>query len=415
MRDDAHERPIFGAFMASAAGTVAATFAAGLAGVIATRALGPTERGLLAAAVVWAGVIGSLVSAGVPQAVTYFVARSHEPNQRATYATTGLGLAAVGGALLSTLGVLVVWAFVAEDVARPLAILFAAALPVVASGAAGGALLGIGAYAPWNVVRLAHPVVNLAATVAVVTTDRATATTIAAVYAGAAVVQLALALLGLRRHGLYRRPTRAAAGGLMSYGWRQLLAGLAWLVSYKLDQLVLSFVVAPSALGLYAVAASVGDIIVPVSASAGYVVLARVAAARGRNVGATLLPALAFCLAVAGTLAGGAIIAADDVIALLFGADFAEAVTPMRILLVGAVALAVSTVVGDTLRGLGRPLDPARAEVLGVITTIALLAALVPSRGIEGAAIASTISYTVVMTALVVTYRRRVRRPAARA
>jgi O-antigen/teichoic acid export membrane protein len=186
-------------------------------------------------------------------------------------------------------------------------------------------------------------------------------------------------------------------------------------VSYKLDQLVLSFVVAPSALGLYAVAASVGDIIVPVSASAGYVVLARVAAARGRNVGATLLPALAFCLAVAGALAGGAIIAADDVIALLFGADFAEAVTPMRILLVGAVALAVSTVVGDTLRGLGRPLDPARAEVLGVITTIALLAALVPSRGIEGAAIASTISYTVVMTALVVTYRRRVRRPAARA
>lgn len=385
-----------------------ATLAAGLAGVIATRALGPYERGLLAAAVVWSAVFGSLVTAGVPQAVTYFVA-GDERERRGTYVATSLAIGAIGGALLSVLGVVVALTFVEDDVAQPLAILLGAALPLVVSGVAGGALLGVGAYGPWNAVRLAHPVVNLAVTAAVVTAGHVRATTIAMTYAAAAMAQLALALLALRRHGLGGRVEPRAARQLMAYGWRQLTAGVAWLASYKLDQLVLSFAVAPSALGLYAVAATIGDVIVPVAASAGSVVLARVAASRGRDLRATLRPALGFCVGVAGVLAAGVIVAADEVIALLFGDRFAEAVTPMRILLVGAVALAVSTVVGDTLRGLGRPLDPAKAEVAGVLVTVALLATLVPPLGIEGAAIASTISYTIVMLLLAATLHRRVR------
>jgi O-antigen/teichoic acid export membrane protein len=73
------------------------------------------------------------------------------------------------------------------------------------------------------------------------------------------------------------------------------------------------------------------------------------------------------------------------------------------------LALAVATVLADTLRGLGRPLDPAIAEVGGALTTAGLLVWLVPRYGIEGAAVASTVSYTLVLLILWLLLRPRLR------
>src|SRR5437762_3877248 len=46
-----------------------------VAGILAARLLGPEGRGELAAAIVWAGIIGVLASMGLPQALTYFTAQ----------------------------------------------------------------------------------------------------------------------------------------------------------------------------------------------------------------------------------------------------------------------------------------------------------------------------------------------------
>ena len=69
----------------------------------------------------------------------------------------------------------------------------------------------------------------------------------------------------------------------------------------------------------------------------------------------------------------------------------------------------------DTIRGLGRPLVPAQAELVGALCTGVLLAILVPPLGIEGAAIASTVSYSLVTLCMAVSLRKTMRETPPRA
>lgn len=394
------------AFTTSTGTTIVVAVASGLFGVIATRALGPHERGLLATAYVWTGVLASIIVIGLPQAITFHV--GHRADRAAAYTGTALAMGVTGGLVFGVIGV--VGALVAGGDARlPMAILFAALGPMIIAGFGIAAVLGTGAYRSWAMLRPVAPLSALAAVVVVVAVGGDTATVAACVVAGSSVLQAAVVYPVLRRRGLLGRPEVVAARDLISYGWRQLVTGVAWLLTYKLDQLYLSIAVTPAALGLYAVGATVGELIAPVAASAGAVMLARVAAGGGDEARSSLRLALTFCLAVAAPLCLMAAVFADDLLTHVFGADFEDAAGVLRIYAAGGVALAVATVLGDTLRGLGRPLDPAKAEVGGALSTIVLLVLLVPAYGVEGAAAASTASYTLValMLALILTGRLR--------
>lgn len=392
------------ALLTSAGATAAIAIVSGLAGVIATRALGPYERGLLATAVVFTGILGSLVAVGLPQALTYFVAK--EPAAASRYVGTALAMGVAGGSVLGATGAACALLFVESEAAAPMAVLFAGVTPVILGGLAIAAVLGTMRYLDWSLLRLLNPGIALVGVIAIVSLGDASPVKIALVTAGAGIVQSVAAIVRVQREGLLGRPSRTAARRLLSYGWRQLLAGAAWLLTYKLDQAVLSFVVAPAALGLYAVAASVGEVIAPVAASAGSVMLARVAAGGRAEARHSLGLSILFCLTIAGSLAFVAFLTAEDLLKQVFGEGFGAGADEMRILLVGSVALAVATVLADTLRGLGRPLVPARAELGGAFTTAVLLSALVPPFGIMGAAIASAISYSFVMILLGLEVRR---------
>jgi O-antigen/teichoic acid export membrane protein len=398
------------AFTASAGTTIVVAVASGLFGVIATRAMGPFERGLLATAAVWSGVLASIIGIGLPQAVTYFVGAQRE--RAAAYTTTALVVGGTGGLVFGTLGA--VLALVLGGEARvAIAILFAGMAPLVVSGFGIAAVLGTGAYRTWALLRPVAPVSALAAVIVVVLAGGDTATIMALVTAGSWVLQAAVVLRVLRRRALLGGPERAALRDLISYGWRQLVAGVAWLLTYKLDQLYLSIAVTPTALGLYAVGASVAELIAPVAASTGAIMLARVASGGGAEVRASLRQALTFAVAVAAPLAILAAVFAHELLVNVFGASFDPATSVLRIYVWGAVALAVASVLSDTLRGLGHPLDPAKAEVGGAICTIVLLSLLVPAYGVEGAAAASVASYTLVALMLALLLIARLRRAPA--
>ncbi len=407
------KRALFIAFATAGGATLAVSFLGGLGGVIATHAIGPYQRGLLAAAVVWSSVIASLVAAGIPQATAYFVAS--RPERKATYASTSLLLLAGVGAALAMVGI-AVSLVVGGPAEAALIVVFAGAFPLVAAGAGIGAALGRNDYRMWAVLRVVNPGVALCGIVLlVVLAGRRTAVAVASVTATAAAVQLFAVFLDLRRHDLVARPSLSSARELFAYGWRNVVAGAAWLISFKLDQLVLTVAVAPALLGIYAVSASFGELIVPVAASMGQVMLARVSA-RGRpEVRSSLPAALTTCVGLAVAAATVTFVLAPWLVRLLFGARFLPGVPSLRILLIGSISLATSTVLADTLRGLGRPLVPARAELVGVVCTALLLAVLVPPLGIKGAAIASTFSYTVVMVCMALLLRAEGRNSIARA
>lgn len=398
-------RALRSAYATSAWAAIAFSFVIGVSGVLAARALGPYERGLLATAVVWSSVAGSISAYGTPQAANYFAARDKADPPRA--AATVLAIATVIGSAVAVIGVAVSLLLVPGAAADPMAVAFAGILPGIVGGAGLGTVLGLAEYKQWGLLRLLAPLLVLAGVIALVLTGEwQTAVAVTAITAAASVVQLLVLLRALASRGLLNRPSRALVQPTLSYMWRNIVSGMGWLVSYRLDLLVLSIAYPPSQVGSYAVAASFGALIVPIANSTGNVVLTRVAAGGDAALHGTMGPALAACLAIAGGFALVVIVTAPEIVPLLFGAGFEDSVTPLRILMAGSVALSLSSVLANGLRGLGRPLEPARAELAGMIATLLVLPVLLALLGIVGAAIASTLSYTIVA----VTMARRLRR-----
>lgn len=378
------------AFLTSAWTTVGFSLLAGIGGIIATRALGPYERGLLATAVVWSSVAASLSAYGTPGAATYFTARDGQYPRRA--AATVMAVGAAIGAAVALAGLLVALLLLNGPVASPMAIAFATMLPGISAGAALGAILGMGDYRRWGLARMLAPGLTLVGVIVATAAGWRTAVAITTVTAAATAIQLFVLVRLLAHRGLAQRPHRALVRPVLAYTWRNVAGGVGLLIANRLDQLVLSVIVVPQLLGYYAVAVSLGAIIQPVAQSAGSVVLRRGAAGGPRAVRASLPVGLGVAGAIAGASCTLVFIFAQELVTLLFGSAFAPAIAPLRVLLIGTVALAASAVLSDALRALGKPLLPARAGMTGALATLVLLPVLLPLLGLLGAAIASTTS-----------------------
>jgi O-antigen/teichoic acid export membrane protein len=79
---------------------------------------------------------------------------------------------------------------------------------------------------------------------------------------------------------------------------------------------------------------------------------------------------------------------------LMYGAAFAPAVLPLQLLLFGAAANALFQVLSGYFLGRQLLKRVALVTIGGIVINVGLNLVLIPAAGIEGAAIASTVSYT---------------------
>ena len=90
----------------------------------------------------------------------------------------------------------------------------------------------------------------------------------------------------------------------------------------------------------------------------------------------------------------------------MFGEDFADAVTPMLILLPSMWFLGIALAIGSTLRGYGRPGLASVLAGLSMVVTIGLDLILIPDYGVTGAAVASAVAYALYGASSVVALAR---------
>ena len=108
-----------------------------------------------------------------------------------------------------------------------------------------------------------------------------------------------------------------------------------------------------------------------------------------------------------GLLLGAVVIAgAPWLLATLFGEPFRAAAPALRWLIVSTLCLYVAMTGGNLLIAVGRARDNAVALGVGAAVNVALNAALIPSRGIEGAAIATAVSFAAVLAMTVLAVER---------
>lgn len=389
-------------FIVTSTGNLAIAALSALGGILAARLLGPEGRGELAAAVVWASILGTAAQTGLPQALTYFAARRSD------------SLGSIYRAML--------FIYMLQSIA---VLLFGwVAVGLILSRTQPGALLPVRVYL--FSIPLAIPITYMS-TIAqgvrefrVFRALRVSASVAYVLSFGIAyvlgvrdaqrLVYLLLAtqlitlvggFLFFHRHVQPQGPFEWPwVGRLLRYGLKTYLGSLSWIANARIDQFIMSAFVSLSSLGNYAVAVSYAGVVYPLLSAVAMTLFPHVASSAWNNAGRKIAIALGVSLLI--SCSGAVVLGLLSRLAIpaLFGAQYGAAVTAAVILLAGTIFLGGNYVLSDGLRGLGHPLTTSIAELAGLAATLVGLYLLLPTAGINGAAWASVLSYGITFVIL---------------
>jgi O-antigen/teichoic acid export membrane protein len=394
---------------------VLALVALGVSTIVIARASGPSGVGVFALLRVLPGLLGVLVSGGLPTGVPYFFANGDRRGLRATVVVTMLVAGIVGSALWA-LGAGVMQSVFFSDLPRGLVLLagctvFTQLLVATAKGTSQGRgdlpganrvivleeLLFLPAYGALWLLGLRG---TLLLVLALLLADVATAVS--------AWHRLA------RRHYFFRIgvPSLDLAQEVWWYGTRGEIGAILSLLNLRLDFALLDVFAGTAVVGTYAVASKFAELVRIIPVAVTYVLYPRFS--RETREQATTETRRLMRSATALTLVCAALLAlaAPLLLPFLYGSSFDGAVGLAQILLIGLSIEGAAGVVSAFLYGIGRPGLNSIAMGAGVVLTVVLDLVLVPRWGATGAAVASAAAYLTTTGSLVVVFRVLAPRPA---
>ena len=370
-----------------------------LTGIFVARGLGVEGRGELAAIILWPSIIVYLGDLGLPLAYVYESAR--ERSQIGSLVANAVLLVLGQWLILSVVGGLIILVALGryDETVRYTAVAFLwVYIPLnLLSRYLHSINQGIGAFRAFNAVRITVAVsyavgLVFVTSVGVLSVRSAVIATLASNVCALAVV-IFVSRSSLRAAGR-PRPDRALLGRTLRYGFRGHIGNLTPVDSMQIDLLIVTALLTASDAGLYAVAAAAAMVVRAQGTSIGMVALPTVAAGqtdeeRRAAVGQFFRLSLLLNFVTAATI----VVTARFVVPALFGNEFAPAVGTVQILAIGITLASLRQVLGDCLRGLGRPGASTVAELVSLVVALVALAIFIPLFGIEGAAIGVSTSY----------------------
>lgn len=189
------------------------------------------------------------------------------------------------------------------------------------------------------------------------------------------------------------KPRKEIAKDLIRYGLRVHLGKSISLIGGRLDQILISILLAATDLGLFVVGLTLSRLSTILPRTLGVLAFTKIATAKtlterrevfGRYLRATILTLFPVVILV--------FVGAPWLLELFFGAEYGEALILVRVLTVAMVAIGMRFILVAAIKGFGRPLLLARCESLGLVLSVITLAVLLPAFGIIGAAFSAVIA-----------------------
>jgi O-antigen/teichoic acid export membrane protein len=188
---------------------------------------------------------------------------------------------------------------------------------------------------------------------------------------------------------------------MLTYSITLHVGNLTQFFNYRLDAFIVNYFLGTAAVGLYLIASALGETLWLVSGSMANVLLPTIAGQHEKSKEIAVKAAIGIFVL---SLVGGALafLVGPTLIPLLFGKEFIGSVAPFLILVPGVVIFTITNVLSAYLAGVGKVRYTASISFISFLFTVFLDIFLIPRYGIEGAAIASFISYAL-STALTMT------------
>lgn len=183
----------------------------------------------------------------------------------------------------------------------------------------------------------------------------------------------------------------------LSFGLRGYVANILQFFNYRLDVFIVNFFLGPAAVGIYAVSYGIAELIWNFPNAINFVLFPRIASEKGQNKNSLTVQIL--ILSVILTSIGALILAliGQFLISFLYGNAFQEAYYPLLALLPGVILLGAAKVLTAEILGRGYPQYNSLISGLGLAVTIVGDLIMIPRFGVMGAAVSSSLSYTVIL------------------
>jgi O-antigen/teichoic acid export membrane protein len=360
-------------------------------GLLAARLLLPEGRGALAVAILWPSTLAYLLLFGLNDAVLFYSASRQERPERVF--ATGLWLGLAGALIAMTAGFVAVIPLAYRDYppeTRTLATWLLLIIPLHILGLVFQEMLrGHHRMGAWNLLRIAQGVGYVGFILVALWLGARNVEGFGIAYMLAHVPPLVTALLLCLAAGWGGwRLTGETVRRVLRYGARIHLGNVVSMLNGRIDQMLVAGTLSAAAMGLYVVAVTLSQVTATLANSVSMAAWPRAAAAtdaeRPAVIGLYLRLTLVLLIATTAVLYA----AAPLVVRLLFGDAFSDATPIVRVLLLGAVPIAVKEFFVLAFKAYDRSLAISKGELATLAANAALLAVLIPPFGLLGAATA---------------------------
>src|ERR1043166_459393 len=374
-------------------------------------ALGPTGRGDLMVVLMWPAIFSMVAQIGLPQAYRFWVAKCPEYSSalfsNAVIFTLVIGLVTLGLAELLVPHLIGVRS---PEVLR-LTQIFLLVIPVhLLTDLLRGLLEGARRFTWVGALRLILFGVQLASYIVLWLMGKLTVASASYTMLASLAASLIVALIAVRRELRPKwNPNLKELRTTLRYGVRDYPGILTEFVNWRMDLMMLVGTASSAAIGLYVVALRLADITSTLAGSVGDALLPEVAASKKTDE-ATLIVMRSLRLTLCAHLSIliPLWIAAPYVLRFAYGSGFVEVTNVLRLLMFASVVWSSGAIVISGLNGLGHPGLSAIARIAAALVMVVSLLTLLPTRGIQGAALSSIFGYSVMfLVALFWLLRRR--------
>lgn len=360
-------------------------------GVATARGLAPEDRGLLLALGLWTAMVSSFSLVGLDDAtVLYARGKANMANGlRVAFRRPATRQAVV--AVLLAVGINLAVARNGNLALFAAAVFITGIIPMNILISLRMAPLRVSEkFVLWNLLRLVPQTVYASLVVLLSTIDRLSVPRgLAALLVANAVT--ALLTWAVTREAEEHRPSPTEVEDARAFGRGLFAATIPQFVNQRLDQLLLGLLFAPQLLGVYAVAVSIAGVLQTAGNTLEQVLFPRLVSgstSRSGLIGVVTLVTVAVSGAAVALALGG-----RALIELFYGEAYGEAAGPLRLLLIGAIFLVITSGLASEAKAQGRARDLLTAHTVGMTVTFFALPIFASLWGMVGAGAASALSY----------------------
>ena len=363
---------------------------------IIARTLGPSGRGDVAFLTTIGFLVTQAGSIGIDQANVNFA--SEDISLRPRLSTNSFILALLLGFASSgiVIGLIALFPAIGGSVSPGLRLLMFASIPFLMANFFLSSLITSGyGFLTINAVYVLGPIINVLgngslAIAGILSVGLAVGTWVFGQLIGLAI----LAVYVHRRLGGFGPPDARLARRQLLFGVKAQGGRLMLLGNYRLDQWILGAIAGPRELGLYSVAVSWAEATFFVPSALTTTQRPDLSRANKHEAARDAASALRIAFVLTLVCVVGLIVFAPLLCTTLFGSEFSDSVTFLRILAVGGFGIAALKMLGSALTAQRLPLLEGVSIGAAFLTIVVLDFTLIPAHGGLGASIASTIAYS---------------------